>query len=167
MVPVYLSLGGNIGDTVAVLMRAAKEIAAIERVENVKLSRFYETTPVSDIPQRSYVNVVCRLWTALPLKKLAAYLWKIERRYGSKSRVKNVPRVLDVDILFFHSEYYHDDEFMIPHPRWKERLFVLAPLSDLAKKLYVPSKEGSLEEVDIIDMLITFSNENGERVKVI
>lgn len=161
----YLGLGGNIGDTAAVLLAALGDIAAIDGVEDVTVSRFYETTPVSSLPQADYVNAVCRLMTTLPPSDLFRALRAIEQRYGEKLPVRNAPRVLDIDILFYGTRAYQDEVLTIPHPRWHERLFVLRPLCDLVDSLTVPNTDGSVATIDLNDMIATFHNPHNERVQ--
>ncbi|MDB6080789.1 MAG: folK [Chlamydiia bacterium] len=131
MIDVFLGFGGNIGDAVATIVRAQKLIAELDGVCKMQSSRLYLTSAVSDIPQADYINGVCRLSTDLPLKVLWKALQQIERDLGKVAKAKNEPRIIDIDILFYGDERFQDHELTIPHPHWKERLFVLVPLSEL------------------------------------
>lgn len=149
---VYLGLGGNIGDRMSLLRQALALIAAIPEVQNLEVSSFYETEPVSDIPQSNYLNAVCRLTTRLKAHQLLASLQEIERVLGKVPKPKNVPRVIDIDILFFGREGHKTHDLEIPHPRWRERLFVIVPLLDLTKTIVVPSFENGEEKIDLLQL---------------
>ena len=161
---VYVGLGGNIGDSVSTLKKAIEKMACFD---GLKCSRFYRTTPVSPISQDDYVNAVCCFTTTLSPKKLLNELQKIEKYLGKTPKVKQAPRVIDLDILFYGTQYHKGQDLEIPHPRWSERLFVLVPLSDLTHELYVPDSQGKIEQISLSEMLKIFSNIHSERVQLI
>jgi 2-amino-4-hydroxy-6-hydroxymethyldihydropteridine diphosphokinase len=132
---VYLGLGGNIGDVRATFDLALEEINSHPKISNLKISQFYQTAAVSDIPQADYLNGACCFDTALSPKELFLFLQEIETKLGKIPKEKNAPRKIDLDILFFGELLYSDGNLEIPHPRWKERLFVLIPLMDLTSNL--------------------------------
>jgi 2-amino-4-hydroxy-6-hydroxymethyldihydropteridine diphosphokinase len=163
---VFLGLGGNIGDTRVVLGKAVKAISTIPGISELHVSRFYQTSPVSDIPQNAYINAACRLRTNLSAKKMLLALQKVELSMGKLPKAKNAPRILDIDILFFGQETHSDWELIIPHPRWSKRLFVLIPLLDLTEYLLIPptkSGEGS-SMLNLKNLIDNFSNQNNEKV---
>lgn len=141
-VPVYVGMGGNIGDTFSLLSQAIQALACLERIEQFTTSRLYLTSPVSHVNQRSFLNVVCSFQTDLNPKQLLHITQHIEVSLGKVPKPKEAPRPIDIDILFYGSHCYWDTELEIPHPRWKERLFVLVPLSDLISKIQVQSNQG-------------------------
>lgn len=162
----YLGLGGNIGDSAAILRQAINKIAALNGIRHVDVSRFYKTTPVSSIPQGDFVNAVCRCKTTLQPKTLWHELKKIERDLGkSEATVKNAPRVIDIDILFYDQKEINEDGLTIPHPRWQERLFVLQPLADVTEYIDIPKGE-CVERICIEDFLKKFDNPHNETVSV-
>jgi len=128
---VYVALGGNIGETEVVFRKALKAIDAMPEVEKLQVSSFYETEPVSAIPQRLFLNAVCSFETTLLPKEVFYAMQQIERDLGRVREVKDAPREIDLDILFYGVETYHDEELTIPHPRWEERSFVTIPLNEL------------------------------------
>lgn len=163
---VYLGLGGNIGNSAAVIQHACAMIQSIEGVCHFEVSRLYQTAPVSDIPQADYINAVCRFDTELALADLWGHLQAIEKKLGKVKKAKNEPRVIDVDILFFGNEYYDQEGLQIPHPRWKERLFVLEPLKDLTLIVHVPIKIAcslSVVEIDLAGVIQQFSSNEMEK----
>lgn len=166
---VYLGLGGNIGDTPSVLRSALRHIAALSGLSDFKVSRFYQTTPVSDAPQAPYVNAVCCFKTTLGAYALLAQLQKIEALHGKLPKPKNAPRPIDIDILFFGLEQYAGPELEIPHPRWRERLFVIKPLSDLKTTITVPDKHNAngLESVELVEFMRIFPNIHHEIISLL
>ena len=69
-------------------------------------------------------------------------LWEVmqsfERRIGKIPKPKNAPRLIDLDLLFYGGEMIYSPTLIVPHPRWHERLFVIAPLADLVDTLPFP-----------------------------
>jgi 2-amino-4-hydroxy-6-hydroxymethyldihydropteridine diphosphokinase len=138
---VYVGMGGNIGDTFAVMQRAVTELAQMEGINEFECSEVYQTTPVTpyqDIPQEDYLNTVCRFTTSLEPLTLLQILQSLEEKLGKVAAPKNSARVIDLDILFFGCQEHNLSNLIIPHPKWKERLFVLRPLLDLTEKIQLP-----------------------------
>lgn len=131
------------------LQQALDQIAALPEMKEFKVSFFYETSPVSDIPQSDYLNAVCCFKTGLNPQSLFAALKDIEISLGKETKPKNAPRVIDIDLLFFGFESYQEEDLEIPHPRWQERLFVIVPLLDLISAITVPGKGKSEEVIDL------------------
>lgn len=157
---VYLGLGGNIGDTVAVLNEALEKISQIPNVVDLAVSSFYRTTPVDvAFEQEDYVNGVCCFKTTCSIEQLKQGLENIEILLGKRVKSKSDPRIIDIDILFFGEKRYRHGDFEIPHPRWASRLFVLIPLSDLIGKIHIPfGPQGEVQEVDIHALIENFSD---------
>lgn len=162
----YLGLGGNIGNSCLVLRLAIEQIAQVKGVFDLAVSRFYRTTPVSDISQNDFVNAVCKFKTSLSAKELHRHLQQIEITLGKSEKAKNAPRIIDLDVLFFGSELHQTTELTIPHPRWHERLFVLVPLADVANEILVPDQKGTTR-VNIKEYLKTFKNCHNEIVSLL
>lgn len=164
---VFLGLGGNIGDSRAVLEAAIEVISLIPEVSNVSVSRFYQTSPVSDIPQNAYVNAACRLYTSLSPHNLLKTLQEVEQSMGKVPKAKDAPRILDIDILFFGQESHDDAHLTIPHPGWQDRLFVLMPLKDLVTTLSIPPKDkgGVAVQLDLLQYIDNFTNPFHEEVR--
>lgn len=163
---VYIGLGGNIGDSYAILNKAIEKIASIQGIYNVNVSRFYRATPVSSIPQDPFVNAVCHFKTSFSARELLEQLQQVEKSLGKMEKQKDAPRIIDVDILFFGSETYEEADLKIPHPHWHERLFVIAPLADLTPDLYVPNPKNpkSIIHFDVRKYLEEFPNIHHEIV---
>lgn len=150
---VYLGLGGNRGDTEEIFIQTLRLIGAMEDVEDLEVSRLYQTEPLTSVPQRDYLNAVCRFITAQPIHSLFNALQQIEMVLGKVPKPKTHPRVIDIDILFVGDEYYQEDSLRIPHLSWNKRRFVLEPLADLVQELVVPVSLDFMETVNILQLL--------------
>ncbi|HEY8491851.1 MAG TPA: 2-amino-4-hydroxy-6-hydroxymethyldihydropteridine diphosphokinase [Dehalococcoidia bacterium] len=133
---VYLGLGSNIGNRAANLRMAVRRLHLLAQVEAV--SSLYETEPWGVTDQPSFYNAVCRIRTGLEprglLRRLKALEWEIGRRPGPQWG----PRPIDLDILFYDDRVMDAPDLTIPHPRLRERAFVLVPLAELAPDLVHP-----------------------------
>jgi 2-amino-4-hydroxy-6-hydroxymethyldihydropteridine diphosphokinase len=146
MTTVYLSLGSNLGERDSNISRA---IAALSErnVRVVRESNLYETEPVDLREQPWFLNgVVEAEWDGEP-DELLETLHAIERGLGRTRRVRNGPRLIDMDILFFGARVVHLPELEIPHPRLADRRFVLVPLNGLAPTLEHPVLHATVEEL--------------------
>lgn len=132
---VYLGLGSNIGDSKNTLEKACQNIKSIPNTSAHQFSSIYLTSAVSSIPQRDYLNLTCSLITTLDPLTLFMYLEQIERLLGKIPKSKDAPRKIDIDILYFGDRILHSERLIIPHPKIKERLFVLQPLLELTDSL--------------------------------
>ncbi len=154
----YIGLGGNRVNTFLVMQRALHCLCASEGIDGLETSRLYKTTPVSDISQPLYLNAVCRFHSTLPLQTLWEKIQAIELEMGKVPKAKNAPRLIDLDFLFYGSKIFYSSTLIIPHPRWHERLFVLAPLADLTDVISL-----SLP-ISVKSLLEQFPNPHQERV---
>lgn len=156
----YLSIGGNMGDTASILLETFALIKRKPGVFNAKCSHLYETTPVGLLEQPNFINAAISFDTTLSQDELLNFLQSIERLFKKDKKEKNGPRTLDIDILFFGTEACNLPHLMLPHPRWKERLFVLVPLLDLTKTIELPNKT----IVNLEDILKHFTNTHNETI---
>ena len=164
MKEVYVGMGGNIGDSYSILEKALNEMAACPDISALTCSSFYSTKPVSDIPQNDYINAVCRFHTSLSASQTLSLLQMIERKLGKKEKPKNMPRLIDLDILFFDNEFHDTAELAIPHPAWQSRLFVLVPLAELTKQLNLSFSPSCRKQVSIPALINSFSIEEKKSV---
>lgn len=164
---VYLGIGGNIGDSQSILTQAIHRIKALSGVQDLAVSRFYLTSPVSSIPQEEYLNAACRFHTSLKATELLTELQNIETALGKTlQKLKDGPRAIDLDILLFGMEIVNNNTLIIPHPAWKERLFVLVPLADLTTEITYPDPNNPNHKatINLPEYLHTFTNPNKETV---
>lgn len=96
-----------------------------------RISSIYETEPVSDIPQGKFLNGVIEAKTSLGPRVFLKALNDIEEELGRRRALKNGPRTIDLDILYYGDEKVKDKDLVIPHPRINEREFVLKGLREL------------------------------------
>ncbi len=143
---VYIALGSNVGDRVAMLERA---IAAMNSagIQVLRQSSFYVTEPVDSPGQTWFLNAVVEAETALlPLQLLHALL-RIERELGRRRITPHGPRTIDLDILFYGSSVIRSKELQLPHPRLSERRFVLVPLAQIAPEFRHPALHKSVTQL--------------------
>ncbi len=116
--------------------------------EVIALSQVYDTEPCDvPSPQNRYLNMVVGLDTALSPIQLLDGMLAIERNHGRIRTVRNAPRTLDLDILFYGSLKIDSPRLTVPHPRAHDRAFVLVPLSDVAPSLQHPTVNRTISEL--------------------
>jgi dihydropteroate synthase/2-amino-4-hydroxy-6-hydroxymethyldihydropteridine diphosphokinase len=133
---VYVALGSNLGDRAGTIHAALRGLEAFAAVDET--SFLYETAPAYVTDQPAFLNAVCRLRTELAPLELLGALKQLESELGRTATVRNGPRVVDLDILFYDDIFFEAPELRIPHPRLVERDFVLGPLLDIAPELMHP-----------------------------
>ncbi len=134
----YIGLGSNLGNREENIRKAVELLEKSPGIRVVKLSPFYETEPVGDIPQGKFINAAAEIYTTLFPPGLLAVCRNIEDALGRVRTVKWGPRTIDLDILLYGEEVIRTSELTIPHPLMHEREFVLRPLSDIAPDAYHP-----------------------------
>jgi 2-amino-4-hydroxy-6-hydroxymethyldihydropteridine diphosphokinase len=137
----YVGLGANLGDREATIRAAVAQLPGV-----VAVSPLRETDPVGVTDQPQFLNGVAALETELPPRELLDVLLAVERGLGRERRERWGPRTIDLDLLLYGDEVIDEDGLTVPHPRLRERRFVLEPLADLAPKLVVPGL-GGVEEL--------------------
>ncbi len=136
-VDAYIGLGANLGDPVSTLRAAVLALAALPATALVAQSGLYASAPV-DAQGPEFINAVVQLRTSLAPLVLLAALQAIENKAGRQRPYRNAPRTLDLDLLSYGSTVCHTPQLTLPHPRLHLRLFVLAPLLELAPQLQLP-----------------------------
>ncbi|MGH9389917.1 MAG: 2-amino-4-hydroxy-6-hydroxymethyldihydropteridine diphosphokinase [Vicinamibacteria bacterium] len=142
----FLGLGSNEGDSLSQIESALSELP--ERgVPLVRTSRLYRTEPVGGPPQDWYVNAVAEVGFEGEPIDLLRVCRVIESLHGRKRPGKNAPRTLDLDILLFGAGVYESPELTIPHPRLRERRFVLVPMVEIAPDVLDPISGLTMREL--------------------
>jgi 2-amino-4-hydroxy-6-hydroxymethyldihydropteridine diphosphokinase len=134
---IYLSLGSNMGDR-AGLLRLALAALPAAGVEVVRTSSVYQTEPMELREQNWFLNIAVECRTDLFPLQLLRRLKKIELALGRKRIVPKGPRTIDIDIVLYGRVAMETPVLTIPHPRFRERRFVLEPLAELAPDLRDP-----------------------------
>lgn len=142
---IYLSLGGNEGKVLPRLRKALALLTHQPEIANLKTSHFYQTAPVQVDSSAWFVNAVCSFQTSLAPDQVFEITQAIEIQLGKINKPKNASRPIDIDILFYGNQMRNDPPLEIPHPHWKERLFVLIPLKDLTEEVIFLNQEGEIE----------------------
>lgn len=152
---VYLALGGNEGQVLFRLQQALKMLANHKEIIQLKSSHFYQTAPHQVNSPLWFTNAVCSFHTSLDLTHLFTITQSIEIQLGKVTKPKNASRPIDIDLLFYGDQTYQLSDLEIPHPRWKERLFVLAPLADLTQEIKIQGLKGTESYIlqNLIDSL--------------
>ncbi|MBD3233927.1 MAG: 2-amino-4-hydroxy-6-hydroxymethyldihydropteridine diphosphokinase [candidate division Zixibacteria bacterium] len=138
---VYLSLGSNLGDRYTNIMRAISKIQRIPDVDLRSIAPLYETEPVGATEHPVYLNTALRMETQLTPVELLDRCQEIEAELGRVNKGELQPRMIDIDILLYDDLILEQPELRIPHPRIKERIFVLKLLTDLEPELKCPVTE--------------------------
>ena len=127
---VYLGLGSNVGDREAILKSALDKLQS-PKLRMLRVSNLYETEPIGLREQAWFLNLAAEFECDLFPRQLLQRCLRVERELGRKRSVVNGPRSIDIDILLFGSAVIKTADLEIPHPRFRERRFVLAPMAEL------------------------------------
>lgn len=133
MIICYLGIGSNLGDRRKNIKTAVKKISALKGTRILKISPIIETLPVGG-PRRQgkFLNAALKIKTRLTPVILLRKLQNIEKELGREKTVRNGPRTIDLDILFYGNRIIQRKDLQIPHPEVFRRDFVLRPLSEIA-----------------------------------
>lgn len=142
---VYLSLGSNMGDRRANLKKALRLLS--ESIEIEKVSSVYDTEPEGVGEQPRFLNMVCRVDTDMSPVKLLSFVKGIEASMGRDLRLRNAPRIIDIDIILYGDTIVESPDLIIPHLRMRERAFVLVPFAEIASDVVHPATGESIGDV--------------------
>jgi 2-amino-4-hydroxy-6-hydroxymethyldihydropteridine diphosphokinase len=133
---VCVALGSNLGDKAGKLQEAIRRLAAFGEV--LAVSHFYRTEPVGFAAQDWFLNAAILLRTALEPRAMLEAALRIEQEMGRVRTQKNGPRLIDIDLLLWGDRVVDEPGLSLPHPRLHERLFVMAPLAEIAPAMRHP-----------------------------
>jgi 2-amino-4-hydroxy-6-hydroxymethyldihydropteridine diphosphokinase len=133
---VAIALGSNLGDRDRNLQQAADRVAAF--IDNLQLSTFHETEPVGVAAQPRFLNAAAVGQTHLGARELLNRLLAVESALGRDRPYPGAPRTLDLDLLLYDDAVIEEPDLVVPHPRFRERRFVLAPLAEVAPRWVDP-----------------------------
>jgi len=145
-VRVAIALGSNLGDRRAHLEYAIDALGL--DLSNISVSSFSETAPAGVGPEHGvYLNAVVVGDTRLPARILLERLLEIEEERGRTRPYPMAPRTLDVDLILYGDRVIEEDGLSIPHPRFRERGFVLGPLAEIAPDMVDPVTRQTIAEL--------------------
>ncbi len=128
--PVAIALGSNLGDRERNLRDAVDALREV--LIDLRVSSFHDTTPVGVGPQPRFLNGVVVGETSLDPRALLTRLLDIERRFGRERPHPGAARTLDLDLIMYGDAVLSERDLTVPHPRFRERAFVLAPFAEIA-----------------------------------
>lgn len=148
-VKAFVALGSNLGEPRERLAAAREALAATPGISELVASPEFRTSAVGGpADQPEFLNAVVSFETDLSPGALLARLQEIERAEGRErgDEVRWGPRRLDLDLLLYGEARVESAKLSLPHPRLEERVFVLAPLAELAPELVLPGCGSGVRE---------------------
>lgn len=143
----YLGLGANLGDPRQQLAEALQRLEAAEEVEVTRVSTFYRNPPLGPEDQPWYVNAAARVRTRLGPEELLRLLQEVETAMGRVRGERWGPRLIDLDLLLYNGEVILAPNLVVPHPEMHRRVFVLAPLAEIAPQAWHPVMQKSVGDL--------------------
>ena len=147
---VYVGLGGNLGDRDAIFAATIHAIEAESDLLLLSASPVFETDPIGPEGQGAYLNAVIRLRVWLGPVELLRRLQAVEIALGRDRRRETQrwgPRKIDLDILFFGDRCIDSPDLVVPHRRAHERIFVMAPMAEIAASFMHPKLGLSIGQI--------------------
>lgn len=126
-----VALGANVGDALQTVRQTMHALSRLPVSRLIARSHLYRTAP-HEAQGPDFINAVVRLETRLTAPELLDALQVLEHQAGRVRPYLHAPRTLDLDLLFYGESQIHSPRLVLPHPRWRERAFVLYPLADVA-----------------------------------
>jgi len=149
-----VALGSNIPPRMALLREALFLMEKLPETRLADRSKVYETEPAGGPPQGLFLNAAVLLETALEPERLLKKLNDVEADLGRvRGGEKNLPRPIDLDIIFYGRRAIIRPDLEIPHPRFQERGFVLQPLADIIPWFQDPVTRATV--TDLLDRWIS------------
>jgi len=127
---VYFGLGSNLGDREGSIRTAVQKLQGAD-LRLIRLSSIYETEPVGLLDQPMFLNAVAEFESELSPRELLNRALGVEREMGRVRAVVNGPRNIDIDLLHCGDLVVDEPDLVVPHPRYREREFVMRGLREL------------------------------------
>ena len=157
---IILALGSNIGDK-ALYLQKTLDLLDKNNIKVIHKSSVYETEPVGYKDQNDFYNMIIEVKTNIKPFKLIDILLDIESQLGRERLFLNSPRTIDIDIIAYKNEIINTDKLQLPHPRYKERNFVLMPLNEINPDFCDPFT------LESISKLLNKCNDTNKVIKVV
>ena len=143
---VAVALGSNLGDRRAHLDFAVAKLRSLLR--HVAVSRYHDTVPVGITgPQPLYLNAAVTGEATLSARDFLDALLAVEAARGRERPYPNAPRTLDLDLILYGGLVIDGPDLTVPHPRFRERRFVLEPLAEIAPDTVDPVTGRTIREL--------------------
>ena len=143
---VAVAIGSNLGDRESHLAFACSRLCAL--LESVRASSSYQTAPEGvEGDQPAFLNAAATGETRLTAREVLDALLAIEAERGRERLFARAPRTLDLDLVLFGDQIIDEPGLTVPHPRFRERRFVLEPLAEIAPDLRDPASLKSIAEL--------------------
>jgi 2-amino-4-hydroxy-6-hydroxymethyldihydropteridine diphosphokinase len=130
LIRVAIALGSNLGDRAQHLNDALALLAPV--IQNLHVSTFHDTDPVGVGEQPRFLNAAAVGQTTLSARALLEALLELERQLGRTRPFPGAARTLDLDLILYGDAVIDEPGLLVPHPRFRERAFVLLPLTEVA-----------------------------------
>jgi 2-amino-4-hydroxy-6-hydroxymethyldihydropteridine diphosphokinase len=156
-VSAYVGLGSNLGDRPANLWTAVLALSATAGVRVERSSSVYETSPVGGPEQGDFLNAVVEISTQLEPHALLKALQRIENELGRVRAERFGPRTIDLDLLLYDDREIDEPDLTVPHPRMRERAFVVVPLLELEAAGTLPDGHGLEPVTDTTQVVRRFA----------
>jgi 2-amino-4-hydroxy-6-hydroxymethyldihydropteridine diphosphokinase len=144
---VAIALGSNLGDRRGHLDVAVEALRT--RLGGLRVSPYYATEPFGVPPQPSFLNAAAVGSWASTARSLLRWLLEIEEGQGRTRPHSGAPRTLDLDLILFGDQVIQEAELVVPHPRFRDRRFVLEPLAAIAPSLVDPETGKTVAELAV------------------
>jgi len=144
-ISVAIALGSNLGDRERYLRAAAAALRAA--VSGLTVSSFYDTAPLGVGEQPRFLNAAATGSTTLNARALLDTLLAIESTFGRTRPHPGAARTLDLDLILYGNQIIEERDLIVPHPRFRERRFVLEPLNEIAPDWIDPVTKRTIREL--------------------
>ena len=138
MTRIAIAIGSNLGNRDEAIAFATTHLSSM--LDNFAVSNAVETWPLGEgtEDQPLYLNAAAVGDTDLSAREILDLLLAIERTFGRERPFPNAPRTLDLDLILFGNDIVVEQDLEVPHPRFRDRFFVLGPLAEVAPDMVDP-----------------------------
>ena len=143
--PVAIALGSNLGDRDRLLRDAVAALGTF--IDGLRESSWRSTAPVGVGPQPDFLNGIVTGQTVVSAREVLDRLLTIEQECGRVRPYPGAPRTLDLDLILYGDSVLDEPGLIVPHPRFRERRFVLEPLAEVAPDWVDPVTGKSVAEL--------------------
>jgi len=144
-IKVAVALGSNLGDRERYLREAVDELRPF--ISDLTSSTFYDTAPIGVGDQPRFLNAAAIGATTLSARALLEKLLSIEAKFGRTRPHPGAARTLDLDLILYGDQIIEERDLTVPHPRFRERRFVVEPLAEIAPDWIDPVTKRTVDDL--------------------